>query len=55
MFTHIILPDLGQKVGDDHARPSPTIVPPMSMLYPAPSEPEHINITAINFDALIKA
>ena len=58
---------LGWKPRHDHARPgalSPwvaqnayiaTIVPPISMPYPAPGDPEHINLTAINIDALTKA
>ena len=58
---------LGWEPEDDHARPSEmspwvaqnahpaTIVPPISMLSPAPSDPEHINITAINIDALTDA
>ena len=52
---------------DDHARPgallpqvspnahSATKVPPISIPYPAPSEPKYINITAINIDALAEA
>ena len=34
---------------------SATTVPSISMPYPAPSDPEHINITALNIDALTKA
>ena len=34
---------------------STTIVPPISMPYPAPSDPEHINITTINIDTLTEA
>ena len=34
---------------------SATIVPPISIPYPAPSDPEHINITTINIDVLTKA
>ena len=51
----------------DHARPgalspqvdqntySVTTVPPIRMPSPAPSDPEHIKITAINIDALTEA
>ena len=58
---------LGQKPRDDYAMHSALspwvaqntclamIVPPISMPYPAPSDPEHINITAINIDSLTKA
>ena len=57
---------LGWESGNDHARPSAllpgvtqnshsvTIVSPISMSPPAPHNPEHINITAINIDALTK-
>ena len=59
--------ELGWKPGDDHARPSvlspwvaqnahsATIVPPISIPYPTPSDPEHIIITAVNINALIEA
>ena len=58
---------LGQRPRDDHARPSvllahmaqnahsATIIPSIGIPYPAPSEPENINITAFNIDALTKA
>ena len=58
---------LGWEPGDHHARlgvllpwvaqndHSVTIVPPITMHYPVPSDPEHINTTAINIDALNEA
>ena len=58
---------LGWEPGDNHACPSAlfpwvtqnahsvTIVPPISMPYPGPSDQEHINIIAINIDALTMA
>ena len=47
--TSALLPQVDQ---NDH---SATIVSPISMPLPAPSYPEHINITAINIDALTEA
>ena len=58
---------LGWKPRDDHVRPSALlpqvtqnahsapIVPPISKPYPALIDPKHINITALNIDALTKA
>ena len=63
MFTHIILPNLARSL--DMTMPglvhcvapnahSVTIVAPINMPSPAPINPEHINITALNIDALTR-